>query len=109
MCWPTETSELAQIAPLAATAGSPMPGKVESPQQYRPLMGVAGPARLGREGGEEAQGQQGLAARGCSCRQYIQAVQAMDESEGAALCGKTQCGGSAAVLSSSSSNMSLAL
>lgn len=32
-CWDTETSELATMAPLAATAGTPMPGNVESPQQ----------------------------------------------------------------------------
>ena len=33
MCWSTETKVLAQIAPEAATAGRPMPGNVESPQQ----------------------------------------------------------------------------
>jgi hypothetical protein len=39
----TGTRELAQLAPLAATAGKPMPGKRESPQQYRPDTGVVGP------------------------------------------------------------------
>jgi hypothetical protein len=32
-CCDTETSVFATIAPLAATAGTPIPGKVESPQQ----------------------------------------------------------------------------
>ena len=32
-CWETETRELATMAPLAATAGTPIPGNVESPQQ----------------------------------------------------------------------------
>ena len=35
-CSATETTELAAISPLAATAGMPMPGKVESPQQKKP-------------------------------------------------------------------------
>lgn len=39
----TGTSVFAAMVPLAATAGSPIPGKVESPQQYSPGMGVAGP------------------------------------------------------------------
>lgn len=34
---------LAAIAPLAATAGIPMPGKVESPQQSNPDRGVVEP------------------------------------------------------------------
>lgn len=51
-CWPTPTSELAVMAPLAATAGRPMPGKEKSPVLYRPGTGVAGqgnspsPARM---------------------------------------------------------------
>ena len=39
----TGTSVLAAIAPLAATAGTPMPGKVESPQQSRPVTSNAAP------------------------------------------------------------------
>mgnify|MGYP006892626688 CR=1 FL=1 len=44
MCWSTETSVLAAVKPDAATAGTPMPGKVESPQQRRPGI-LATPAR----------------------------------------------------------------
>lgn len=33
LCCDTDTKELATMAPLAATAGTPIPGKVESPQQ----------------------------------------------------------------------------
>ncbi len=39
----TGTSVLAQMVPEAATAGSPMPGKVLSPQHISPGMGVVGP------------------------------------------------------------------
>ena len=34
------------MAPLAATAGRPIPGKVESPQHMRPGIGVNGPERM---------------------------------------------------------------
>lgn len=44
MMWShTGTRLLAVMAPLAATAGRPMPGKRESPQQYSPATGVEGP------------------------------------------------------------------
>ena len=33
-CSETETVELAALAPLAATAGTPMPGNTESPTSY---------------------------------------------------------------------------
>jgi hypothetical protein len=48
----TEARVFAVTSPLAATAGIPIPGKVESPQQKRPSMGVDGignkpcPARI---------------------------------------------------------------
>jgi hypothetical protein len=43
--WSTTLAKLlAAMAPLAATAGSPMPGKVESPQHSSPGMGVVPPA-----------------------------------------------------------------
>lgn len=42
----TGASVLAQMAPLAATAGRPMPGKVESPQAMSPGMGVRGPGKV---------------------------------------------------------------
>lgn len=39
----TGTSVLAVMKPLAATAGKPIPGATESPQQYKPLIGVFDP------------------------------------------------------------------
>lgn len=45
-CCDTETRVLATIAPLAATAGTPIPGKVESPQQKSWGIGVACPGKV---------------------------------------------------------------
>jgi hypothetical protein len=45
-CCDTETSVFATIAPLAATAGTPIPGKVESPQQNSWGIGVACPGKV---------------------------------------------------------------
>ncbi len=42
----TGASVLAQIMPLAAAAGTPMPGMQESPQAYSPGTGVCGPGKL---------------------------------------------------------------
>ena len=47
LCCDTETNELATIAPLAATAGTPIPGKVESPQQKSWGMGIEWPGNCG--------------------------------------------------------------
>ena len=45
-CCDTETRVFATIAPLAATAGTPIPGKVESPQQKSWGIGVACPGKV---------------------------------------------------------------
>lgn len=45
-CCATETKVLATMAPLAATAGTPMPGKVESPQQNSCRIGVEWPGKV---------------------------------------------------------------
>lgn len=45
-CCETETNVFATMAPLAATAGTPIPGKVESPQQKSCGMGVACPGKV---------------------------------------------------------------
>jgi len=45
-CLETGTSEFATIAPLAATAGTPIPGKVESPQHKSCGMGVEWPGKV---------------------------------------------------------------
>ena len=42
----TGASVLAHIMPLAAAAGTPMPGMVLSPQAYRPGTGVLGPGKV---------------------------------------------------------------
>ncbi len=42
VCCETEARELAVTSPLAATAGIPMPGNTESPQQNSPSTGVEG-------------------------------------------------------------------
>lgn len=42
----TGASVLAAIMPLAAAAGTPMPGAHESPQRSRPGRGVPGPGKL---------------------------------------------------------------
>jgi len=39
------TDDMAAIIPLTATAGTPTPGMLESPQQSRPGSGVAGPGK----------------------------------------------------------------
>lgn len=41
-CW-GDTSPLAQRSPEAATAGTPIPGRVESPTRYSPEIGMAAP------------------------------------------------------------------
>lgn len=45
-CWDTGTKVLATMAPLAATAGTPIPGKVESPQQNNCGIGVEWPGNV---------------------------------------------------------------
>lgn len=40
-CCHGETRLFATMVPDAATAGTPMPGKVESPQRYRPATSIA--------------------------------------------------------------------
>ena len=45
-CCDTETRVFATIAPLAATAGTPIPGKVESPQQKSWGIDVACPGKV---------------------------------------------------------------
>lgn len=47
-CLKGETIMLATRVPLAATAGTPMPGQTESPVHTNPLRGVFGPANLSR-------------------------------------------------------------
>mmetsp|Transcript_20184 Transcript_20184/g.56218 ORF Transcript_20184/g.56218 Transcript_20184/m.56218 type:complete len:83 (+) Transcript_20184:210-458(+) len=44
-CDQTLASVFAHIIPLAAAAGTPMPGIVESPQTYKPGTGVLGPGQ----------------------------------------------------------------
>ena len=44
-CFCTGASVFAAIIPLAATAGRPMPGNVESPQHSSPGSGVPGPGK----------------------------------------------------------------
>jgi hypothetical protein len=66
-CAPSGTSVLAHTAPLAATAGRPMPGKVESPQAYSPGSGVVGPVFWGLGGGR-FQGALGGGPRGAAGR-----------------------------------------
>lgn len=45
-CWSSGMSALAARAPLAATAGTPMPGLVLSPQRYNPGKGVDWPGNV---------------------------------------------------------------
>lgn len=47
-CLRGETIMLATRVPLAATAGTPMPGHTESPVHTRPGKGVLGPAKVSR-------------------------------------------------------------
>lgn len=44
---------LATRVPLAATAGTPMPGQIESPVHTNPGKGVFGPAKVSRPVGWE--------------------------------------------------------
>lgn len=41
---------LATSVPLAATAGTPIPGQIESPVHSKPDTGVLGPAKVSRPG-----------------------------------------------------------
>jgi hypothetical protein len=50
-CW-VETRVLAVIQPLAATAGRPIPGKVESPQQSSQQRGFWGTGEKPLSGGD---------------------------------------------------------
>lgn len=45
-CSHTDTVDDAAFAPLTATAGTPMPGKTESPQQSKPGISVLGYGNL---------------------------------------------------------------
>jgi hypothetical protein len=45
-CLGKDTNELAVIAPAAAVAGTPMPGKVKSPVNQRPWSGVLWPGSV---------------------------------------------------------------